>query len=62
MCDRMCGLGASDCYICIVQEGCISEGLESFNSLLNKYLAMCVDQTQYIYTRGVGGGQTIVMF
>ena len=39
-----------------IREGYISEGLESFNSSLNKYLA--VAQTQYIQSvsAGVGGG------
>ena len=41
-----------------IREGYISEGLESFNSSLNKYLA--VAQTQYIQSvsAGVGGGRT----
>ena len=41
-----------------IREGYISEGLESFNSSLNKYLA--VAQTQYIQSvsAGVGGAWT----
>ena len=40
-----------------IREGYISEGLESFNSSLNKYLA--VAQTQYIQSvsAGVGGAE-----